>query len=162
MTDFPGLLRLLVEGDVRFILVGGVAATVHGSARQTQDVDVVYARDDENIRALAGALEGEEPRLRGAPDDLPFVFDEETVRRGLNFTLATRLGALDLFGEIAGGGSYESLLPHTIEIDVFGLRLRCLDLPTLIRTKRAAGRPKDLETLAELEAIRDEQQSGLE
>jgi hypothetical protein len=79
---------------------------------------------------------------------------------GLNFTLETSIGPLDLLGEVTGGGSYEELLDHTIEIEVFGIRCRCLDLPALIRTKHAAGRPKDLEATAELEVIWEEQQEG--
>jgi len=94
--------------------------------------------------------------LRGAPPGLPFAWSIETIRRGLNFTLSTSIGDIDLLGEITGGGGYEALLPHTIQVDLFGRPCRCLDLPTLIRVKRAAGRPKDLETIAELEALEDE------
>jgi predicted nucleotidyltransferase len=89
---------------------------------------------------------------------LPFQWSEATLRMGLNFTLATNLGDLDLLGEVTGGGRYEDLLEHTIEVEIFGIRCRCLDLEALIRVKRAAGRPKDLEAIAELEAIREEQQ----
>ncbi len=78
--------------------------------------------------------------------------------RSLNFTLTTKLGDIDLLGEIAGGGSYEDLLPHTVDVQLFGGPLRCVDLPTLIRVKRAAGRPKDFETIAELESILEEQE----
>jgi predicted nucleotidyltransferase len=78
----------------------------------------------------------------------------------LNVTLETSVGSLDLLGEVTGGGSYEDLLDHTIEVEVFGIRCRCLDLPALIQTKRAAGRPKDLEAIAELEIIWEEQQQG--
>ena len=71
---------------------------------------------------------------------------------------ATRLlGALDLLGEIAGGGRYEDLLSHSISLRLYGVECLCLDLERLIRVKRAAGRPKDLEALAELEAILEEQ-----
>lgn len=156
MTNFRTLLELLVKGDVELILVGGVAATVHGSSRLTQDIDFVYRRSAENIRRLVRALRNHDPYLRGAPPGLPFRFDEPTVAAGLNFTLSTSVGDLDLLGEITGGGSYEALLEHTIEVTLFGLTLCCLDLPTLIRVKRAAGRPRDLEAVAELERIRDE------
>jgi hypothetical protein len=78
---------------------------------------------------------------------------------GLNFTLQTGVGPIDLLGEVTGGGSYEDLLEHTVEVEVFGIRCRCLDLPSLIRTKQAAGRPKDLEAIAELKVIWEEQQS---
>lgn len=156
MTDFEALLRRLAGSGVEFILVGGYAATAHGSPRVTVDLDVVYGRDPRNLECLAAALADLEPYPRGAPSGLPFRLDAETLRRGLNFTLKTRLGDLDLLGEVAGGGSYASLLEKSIEIEPFGIRLRCLDLATLIATKRAAGRPKDLESIAELEALLEE------
>lgn len=156
MTDFRRLLELLAQAGVEFILVGGVAATVHGSSRLTQDVDVVYSRSHENLRRLVDALAGHEPYPRGAPAGLPFRFDEATLQAGLNFTLTTKIGDIDLLGEIVGGRTYEELAPHTIEVNVFGLKCRCLDLETLIRVKRAAGRPKDLEAISELEVILDE------
>ena len=102
------------------------------------------------------ALGAGEPYLRGAPPGLPFRWNVETLSRGLNFTLETRLGDIDLWGMIAGGGDFETLLPHSIEIEVFGHTIRVLGLEKLIEVKRAGGRPKDLEAIAELEAIRDE------
>jgi predicted nucleotidyltransferase len=153
VTDFPALLRTLVQHDVRFIIVGGLAATVHGSARLTQDIDVVYDRSDDNITRVVDALSGLNPYLRGAPPGLPFEWSSETLRRGLNFTLTTSAGAIDLLGEIPGGPTHDELVRHTIEIELFGTNCRCLDLPALIRTKRAAGRPKDLEAIAELEIL---------
>jgi len=158
MIDYRALLETLSDAEVEFILVGGVAAVLHGSARMTQDVDVVYARSSENRSKLVSALESHQPYLRGAPPGLPFRWDPPTIQSGLNFTLTTDLGPLDLFGEIAGGGTYEQLLPHTVEVSLFGRSIRCLDLETLLRVKRAAGRPKDLEVIAELEALRDEQE----
>jgi hypothetical protein len=79
------------------------------------------------------------------------------MRRGLSFTLTTALGDLDLFGEIIGGG-YDDLRADAAEIEVFGLRCLCLGLEKPIAVKRAAGRPKDLEAIAELEAILEERQ----
>ena len=135
------------------MIVGGLAATIHGSARLTQDVDLVYSRSRANIGRLANALGPHSPYLRGAPPGLPFAWNEATIERGLNFTLTTTIGDIDLLGEIVGGGDYEALVPHTEDIELFGYRCRCLDLPGLIRAKRAAGRPKDLDVLAELEAL---------
>jgi hypothetical protein len=155
-TDFEGLLRALCASSVEFIVIGGVAGKAHGSARLTVDLDVVYARSDANLHRLATALTPLEPYLRGAPPGLPFRFDSETLRRGLNFTLRTTRGDLDLMGEVVGGGGYQALLPHSRELEMFGLRCRCLELDKLIEVKRAAGRPKDLEAIAELEAIREE------
>ena len=156
MTDYASLLRALSDGGVDFIVIGGVAAAVHGSARLTQDLDVVYARDPANIGRLVSALAPHSPYLRGAPPGLPFRLDAITMRQGLNFTLTTSLGDLDLLGEITGGGDYAALLPHTLEVDMFGFECLCVDLDCLIRVKRAAGRPRDLETIAELEALREE------
>jgi predicted nucleotidyltransferase len=155
-TDFEGLLRALSTAGVEFIVIGGVAGKAHGSPRLTVDLDVVYARTPDNLHRLTEALAPLEPYLRGAPPGLPFRFDPETVRRGLNFTLRTTRGDLDLLGEVVGGGGYDALLPHSRELEMFGLRCRCLDLDKLIEVKRAAGRPKDLEAIAELEAIREE------
>jgi hypothetical protein len=156
VTDFAKLIGALVMAEVEFLVVGGLAATVHGSARLTQDVDVVYHRSDANIARLVAALAPHEPYLRGAPIGLPFEWSTATVRRGLNFTLTTAVGDLDVLGEIVGGGSYEALLEHTIDVELFGHACKCLDLPTLIATKRAAGRPRDLESVAELEALQEE------
>jgi hypothetical protein len=156
MIDLVGMLRVLAEHRVDFIVVGGVAATLHGSARSTQDLDVVYARSVDNLTRLVAALRKHRPYLRGAPPGLPFSWDVVTLRHGLNFTLETDLGDLDILGEIAGGGGYDELRPHSVEFEAFGLRLRCLDLDTLIRVKRAAGRPRDLEAIAELRVIREE------
>jgi predicted nucleotidyltransferase len=155
-ANFRELLPVLSQHQLRFIVVGGGAAIAHGSARSTQDVDVVYARDPENIGRLAAALQPHAPYLRGAPPGLPFRWDERTIQAGLNFTLTTALGDLDLFGEVVGGGSYEELLPYTEEMEVFGARCRFVTLERLIQLKRAAGRPKDLEVLAELQALLEE------
>jgi len=156
VTDFNALLRLLVENKVEFIIVGGAAATAHGSARLTLDLDVVYRRTTENITRMVDALKSIQPYLRGAPPGLPFDWSAPTVQKGLNFTLVTTLGALDLLGEIVGGGGYEQLRPETIEVEIAGVTCLCLNLERLITVKRAAGRPKDLEVVAELQQIRDE------
>ena len=158
MTDFRALIEALCKSEVRFVLVGGVAATLHGSARLTQDVDVVYARDADNLARIVRALGPLQPYLRGAPSGLPFRLDQEALAAGLNFTLTTSAGDIDLLGEIAGVGGYDALTGRTIVVEIFGWRCLCLDLPTLIRAKSAAGRPKDLETLAELRALQEEKE----
>jgi len=156
VTDFARLLGALNDAQVRFVVVGGLAATIHGSSRLTQDIDIVYARDGTNLTRLADALRPLSPYLRGAPPGLPFDWSAATLRRGLNFTLSTTAGDIDLLGEITGGGTYADVAPHTIVVSLFGHPCACLDLAWLIRTKRAAGRPRDLEAIAELEALREE------
>lgn len=158
MTDFKRLLSALTGGKVEFIIIGGLAATAHGSARLTQDVDIVYSRSTDNLKRLVDVLRPLKPYLRGAPPNLPFIWEAQTIRRGLNFTLTTDAGDLDLLGEVTGAGTYEALLPHTLSLTFFGHPCRCLDLQTLIRIKRATGRPKDLEVVAELEALLEERE----
>ncbi|MCS7066475.1 MAG: nucleotidyltransferase [Fimbriimonadales bacterium] len=155
MTDFEKILRQLHENGVEFILIGGVAARALGSSRLTDDIDIVYRRTLDNMRRLVDALAPYHPYLRGAPAGLPFQWDVDTLKRGLNFTLTTRLGSIDLLGEVAGGGTYEQLLPFTAIVEISGIPCRCVNLTKLIELKRAAGRPKDLEAIAELEVLRE-------
>lgn len=156
MTDLEGLVRALARGGVEYIIVGGVAASAHGSIRTTRDLDVVYARTPENLARIEETLAPFSPYLRGAPPHLPFRLDAPTLQAGLNFTLTTGLGDLDLLGDVAGGGRYEDLRPHAGELELFGVRCLCVNLETLIHLKRAAGRPRDFEAVAELEALREE------
>jgi hypothetical protein len=153
MTQFAALLRALSEAGVEYIVIGGVAASIHGSVRSTLDVDIVYRRTPENIRRLVLALTPHHPYLRGAPPGLPFRWDEATIQHGLNFALTTDLGDLDTLGEIVGGGGYDALLATTEVVHAFDLDCRLLRLDRLIEVKRAAGRPKDFEAIAELELI---------
>jgi predicted nucleotidyltransferase len=152
-TRFDELLRALTVAEVRFIVIGGLAGMAHGNARVTVDVDVVYARDQQNLERLVAALAPYQPYLRGAPPGLPFRWDAATLRSGLNFTLVTTLGDVDVLGEVTGGGRYEQLLPATQEVTLFDITCRCVTLEKLIELKRAAGRPKDFEAIAELQAI---------
>lgn len=125
----------------------------HGAATLTGDVDICYARDPENLDRLARALAPFHPRLRGAPPDLPFRLDLPTLRAGLTFTLTTDLADIDLLGEVLGLGMYEAVYAVSEEIEVYGFPCSVLTLEGLIRAKRAAGRPKDLRALYELEAL---------
>jgi predicted nucleotidyltransferase len=156
MDNFGPLLQALASAQVSFVIIGGVAATVHGSARLTSDLDVVYDRSPENLERLVAALAPLEPYLRGAPPGLPFKFDVVTLRRGLNFTLTTTAGPFDLLGEVTGVGDYSAVYRVSEVISLLGASYRCIDLDALIIAKRAAGRPKDLEVVAELEMIREE------
>ncbi len=125
----------------------------HGSAQVTQDLDICYERSRENIRRLVRALKSCHPRLRGAPSDVPFRFDVETIERGLNFTLTTDLGDLDLLGEVTGLGLYHLVRASSETMQVYGKSCHILSLDGLIKSKRAAGRPRDLAALPELEAL---------
>jgi hypothetical protein len=102
IASLAQMVQQLQQHGVRFIVIGGWAAIIHGTARSTNDVDVVYARDAENIERLAQALTPWHPYLRGAPPGLPFRWDPATIRAGLNFTLTTDYGHLDVLGEVTG------------------------------------------------------------
>jgi len=154
--DLFGLVRVLSSAGVDYIIVGGVAGNLLGALRTTLDLDVVYARDPGNVARLAAALAPYRPYLRGAPAGLPFVLDEATLLRGLNFTLTTTLGDLDLLGEVTGGGGFAALKRDAVAIAIDGRACWVVSLPTLIALKRAAGRGKDREALAELEALLEE------
>jgi len=123
----------------------------------TFDVDLIYSRTLENIERLAAALAPYRPYLRDAEPNLPFAWDAKTISSGLNFTLTTDLGDVDLFGEVAGSETYSDVLPDSFDVEAFGVQFKCMDLPTLIRIKEAAGRPKDREALAELRVLLEEQ-----
>jgi predicted nucleotidyltransferase len=161
MNDFKELLCALASSGVSFVIIGGVAATVHGSARLTSDLDVVYERSPGNLQRLVEALLPMQPYLRGAPLGLPFRFDVETLKRGLNFTLTTTAGPLDLLGELTGVGDYRAVFEQSEDVSLFGSTYRCIGLDALIVSKRAAGRTKDFEAVAELEMIRQETENRL-
>ncbi len=154
--DLLTFVRVLSGAGVDYIIVGGVAAGIHGALRTTLDLDVVYARRRDNVARLVEALEPYQPYPRGAPPGLPFRLDSETMLRGLNFTLTTTLGDLDLPGEVTGGGPYEALAATADVAELEGFRCLVVSLPRLIALKRATGRGKDREALAELEALLEE------
>jgi hypothetical protein len=155
MRDIERTFTVLLNQGVDFVVIGGVAMYARGSAHLTRDLDICYERSAENIRRLTQALAPYRPRLRGAPEGLPFHFDSETVRRGLNFTLTTDLGPVDVLGEVAGLGAFAGVLLHAGQIDLFGRPCRVLSLDGLIKAKRASGRVQDLMVLPELEALRE-------
>jgi predicted nucleotidyltransferase len=153
MTRFRDLLKRLSDAGVEFVVVGGVAVIARGYVRATLDLDICYARTPENVERLVAALAPIHPRLRGAPAELPFLWDARTLRNGLNFTLVTDEGEIDLLGEVTGLGNYGDIALRATEIEIHGARVRVLALDDLIRSKAAAGRAKDLIDLEALRAL---------
>ncbi len=149
-------MRALADHEAAFAVVGGAAVGLQGSARTTLDLDVCYERSKENVARVAAALRPLCPRLRGAPEGLPFHLDADTLERGLNFTLETDAGAIDLLGEITGIGGYAAVLALCDTLPAYGLRLQVLSLDGLERAKLATGRFKDLLDVAEIRAVRDQ------
>lgn len=147
------LLRRLVAGDVDFVVVGGIAAVVHGSAAITRDLDITYAPDTDNLERLGRVLVSLDARLRGVTDDIPFVPDGRTLHRTRVLTLDTPDGWLDLLAQPDGSPIYEQLVARALQTEVAGVTVRVASLDDLIAMKKAAGRPKDLVAVEELEAI---------
>ena len=155
MNDYLRLLKVLCDAQVRFVIIGGAAAAAQGATYLTYDLDICYDRGRHNIERLAKALEPFHPRLRGVPDNLPLALDSATIARGMNFTLTTDLGDIDLFGEVSGIGGYKDVNCLSITLVLFGFECAVLSLEGLVRSKRATARPKDLLVLPEIEALRE-------
>ena len=149
-------LRALAEHGVAFIVIGGIAASAHGSSQLTFDLDICYERSRENLERLAQALQQMHATLRGAPPDLPFRLDARTLAAGDSFTFSTDHGDLDCLGTPSGTSGYDDLLRGATKIELEGVAVKMAGLDDLIRMKRAAGRAKDLYALEILGALRDE------
>ncbi len=152
--DPETILRSLVDHQVAFVLIGGLAATAHGSSLATFDIDVCYRQDDANCSVLAQALKelGAEifpirtNRIEISPELLgryPFI------------NLKTSFGRLDVLAHVDGLGRYEDLIGETAEVELGDRSISVLTIEQLIAAKRAANRPKDREHLDHLLAIRD-------
>lgn len=155
MIQVETTLRLLTQHRIEFVIIGGVAISAHGSSYLTFDLDLCYARTRENIERLVAVLAPYHPRPRDFPSNLTFIWDEQTLQQGTNFTFVTDLGNIDLLGEVAGVGDYNEVRGASVVLALFGLQCRVLSLDALIASKRAAGRTKDLLVLPELEALRE-------
>lgn len=151
----------LVHARVHFVVIGGVAATAHGSRRVTNDLDICYAPTPKNRARLAEVLGGWHAYLRGVEPGLPFVMDALTLERSPILTLTTDEGELDCLDEVKGVGSYRAVARASEKVTAGEVTFAVLKLPALIRAKRATGRPRDREHLLELEALAElRRQSG--
>lgn len=151
--DLHPLLGALVRHGVDFVVVGGVAGWVHGSAYPTFDLDVAYARDRGNLERLAAALVDLRARWRGGPPDLPIELDAAMLYNGANFTFDTPFGAFDVLGELAGVRDYEELRREARIEGYEGLDIRVASIDHLIAMKRAANRVKDRLMIEEYKEI---------
>ncbi len=154
------ILKTLEHHGVKFVIIGGIAGRLWGSTTVTNDLDLCYARDADNMKALAAALRELKVKLRGADRDLPFVVDARTLKAGDAFTFTTSAGNLDILGTPAGSSGYESLARTATRMDVGAVTVLVAALEDLILMKRAAGRPKDLIEVEILAAVREEIEKG--
>lgn len=157
--DIQAILRELVEGEVEFLLIGGVAVGYHGHIRATKDVDVVPAPDRGNLERLADVLNSLDARVEGAEEfsagEVPDPLDPGALELGGNWVLATRLGRLDVMQWIGDHPLWEELSPRSIEDSVGDLPIRFVGYDDLIRLKELAGRPEDLADLQRLREVRE-------
>jgi hypothetical protein len=155
--DKPRLVRIAEHFErygVECLVIGGQAAALHGSPIPTYDVDFCYRRTAENLSRLANALGELHPTLRGAPPDLPFRLDAESLALGSNFTFDTDFGPLDLLGWVEPFGNYERLVPRAEQFDLGSVTVKAIGLDDLIAIKRHLGRPKDQAALVQLESLK--------
>jgi hypothetical protein len=148
-----GMVEMLATADVRLVVVGGVAMRALGSGCVTDDLDICYAPNPTNVRRLSDLLVSWNAYLRGAPRGLPFVADTRQFHTTPVMTLETDHGWIDVMDCVAGVGEYPAVLRDSIRIEVGPVTVSVLDVPALIRAKRATGRRKDRDQLPELEAL---------
>lgn len=160
--DLRALLAPLVSHGVDFVMVGGMAGLSHGSSYPSYDLDIVYARDRENIERLVESLREIGVRLRGALADLPFLLDAKTIENGSNFTFITPYGDFDILGNADGMPSYEELRANSVIRDILGFNIRVASIEHLIAMKRAANRPKDRVAVEEYIGLADLQRANKE
>jgi hypothetical protein len=150
------ILRILERHRVRYVVIGGVGATLHGSPLPTHDTDICPARDSSNLDALAAALRDLGARIRtpGVPDGLPFACDAAFLRQMNLLNLTTSFGDLDLSFEPSGTQGYEDLARRAAPCDLGGgLVVSLASLEDIIRSKEAANREKDKMTLPTLRLL---------
>jgi hypothetical protein len=153
--DPEAILRILQEHAVDYVLIGGLAASLHGSPYVTTDLDVTPSRDARNLTRLSNALLALDARIRAedAPEGLPFDISPRTLAHSTTLNLTTRHGDLDLMFEPAGTGGYPDLRRDALQIEIRGTRVIVASLADVIRSKEAAGRTKDQLTLPTLRRL---------
>ena len=155
--DPRAILEALDRHDVRYVLIGGLAATIHGSPHVTFDVDIAPERSEENLSALARALVELKARIRveGRPEGIPFDPSREMLERTEILHLVTRHGALDLSFVPSGTRGYADLRRAAREVDIEGITVVVAALEDVIRSKEAAGREKDRAVLPTLRRLQE-------
>lgn len=154
MIDIEKAITAMASESVDFVLIGGVALAIHSAAYVTYDIDFCYERSRANLERIAKALSPFGPRLRGFPEDLPFIWDATTLSNGSVFTLDTSIGEIDLLSEVKGLGVFEDVRHQSEPYSLFGYQVMVLSVDGLILAKTAAGRGKDIPGLKHLEAIK--------
>ncbi|CAN5221986.1 hypothetical protein BH20ACT16_BH20ACT16_11600 [soil metagenome] len=156
--DPEGLLRCFADAGLRYVVIGGLAVNAHGVIRATKDLDICPDPRHENVERLAAVLRDLQAAQVGMEDfeahELPFdPTNVDDLLQGGNFRLATRLGDLDIMqwiSGIAGENAYAALAGEVMLVELGELQVPVCSLDHLRAMKRAAGRPQDLQDLADL------------
>ncbi len=143
---------------MRYVVIGGLAAVLHGSPTSTGDADICPERTPENLDRLAAALRDMHARIRTAsdPEGFDFSIDRSFLGRMAMVNLVTDFGDFDISYQPAGFSGYEELEPHALDVPIGGIVVQVASLADVIRSKETADRPKDHATLPVLRALRDE------
>jgi hypothetical protein len=149
------LLKSLLEAQLDFVIIGGVAAVLHGSTLLTRDLDICVPLGSGSFLALQKALEGLHPRVRAGAGLIPLDLDESRAASLKNLYITTDEGQLDCLGLVAGVGDFAAVRQESLEIRISGHQCRVLSIDALIRAKKATGRPHDLRTVVQLKAIKE-------
>jgi hypothetical protein len=154
-VDLEALIRALVDGGVELIIVGGAAAVIHGAPVTTQDLDIVPRLDPEHEAKLLDVLASLDARFRPVRFDRDIAPEAKHLAARGQLQLITKYGPLDVLCKLHDARGYEELWPHSREIADGDLRVRVIDLDTLIEIKRSTGRSRDALIVPVLEALRD-------
>lgn len=155
MIELIPAIQSLYQQEVEFVICGELSQFIHTFINVRATHEFCYSRSAENLRKIVSSLGQFKPRPRGFPENLPYIFDETTLRNATNFTYETEVGDIDLLGEVAGIGDYLAVEKMSVPMQIFDCDLKILSVEGLILAKRAAGRPKDLFVLPELEAMQE-------
>ena len=152
VLDPERLLRVLAEKGVRFVLIGALAARLHGFPRLTADADITPAKDPDNLERLARALRTLDARVytEQIPEGLAFDCSPQMLGRADIWNLITAAGRLDIAFKPSGTEGYDDLARHAEHFTIYGGELLAARLEDIIRSKKAANRPKDRQDLAVL------------
>ena len=155
VQDDKALLRRLQQQQAEFVIIGGVCGIMHGMTLVTTDLDVCCRFSAENLHRIQAAVRDLHPYHRLAPNKLPLELTDELCNRLKNLCLQTDLGKLDCLGEVAGIGDYEAVLHNSVIFELSYGNFRVLSLDAAIASKEASGRPRDLEAVRQLRAIKE-------
>lgn len=153
------LLRRLAEGQVDFVVIGGVAVIMQGASRFTKDLDICYSTETQNLDRLGVVLTSLNAHLRGIEEDIPFIPNGRILRHTQILTLTTPDGNLDLLVKPDGSPSYSKLKARANQVNLDGLSVRIASVEDMIAMKRASARAQDLVDLESLEIARRRQRS---